>query len=288
MKSNKTCRKRGSIGNVELQQSPNDTVSVAALFDTENSEASRFESKCTSNEPQTKRLGSRTPAPCFNRNGVRGIYTLLPEQPFSYKPFNYARLRNGFYLMKVAKTDELVRYTYTEMGCIVRTVLFMYAFEHSPDCSMLELIHREEPYDFDEKTLQQRLIQNRGPMPLDYDIASRLLDECFGENFSTVVAFQVKNVLNEYNRTWRYSVCGAPIHIPSNYDYVLLHRFVNVPLCMYTDSTLFVNTNLRDNKILLQSNPKRFDSLRLRTLEEKYVRKSGNVPQTQFDAAPIN
>lgn len=272
-KSNRKYRKskqpnKRASRNAVFEQSSTGNASPLALLDTENSEASLFESKCTSDEPQTGRLSVRTSTPCFNRNGVRGIYTLFPTAPLNCKPFNYALLRNGFYLMKVAKTDEKVRYTYTEMNSIVRCLLFVYAFDHSPRCSMLEMIHSTEPYDMDEKELQERIIRNRGPRPLDFEIARLLLDECFGENFSTVTACQVKNVVQEYKRDWRYSVCGAPVRVPSNLDFVLLQRFVNAPLSLYTDSTLFVNTNLRDNKILLQNNPKRLDNISFHRLEE--------------------
>lgn len=245
-----------------LEQLPDDP---SAPSDTESA---KLESQCSCDLPQT---GSRTIrfTACCNRNGVRGIYTLCPTEPTTCRRNNWCRMRNGFYLLKTAKTDEKVRYTYSEMTAIVRTVLFMYAFDHAPSCSMLELINSDEPYELDEDRLLRRLMDNRGPRELCLETIRALLDELFGENFTTVTALQVNGVYHEYKRVWRYAVCGVSFLVPSSADYVLLQRFVNAPLASYTDATLFVNTNLNDHQIMLQSNPKRLDRLRFHSLLAK-------------------
>lgn len=201
-------------------------------------------------------------------NSARFIYTISTEAPpplssssndqnQSVPPNHYAKLHNGFYLKKEARSDEKVRYTEGDIHAIVRTVLFIYIFECEPDNSLLEIIntgqvHYTLPDDF------------RQVNDLNIEIAKNLLDRMFGEGFALVARRVLNKCLLEYNNSWQYYPFSTKLNLPSAQDIVKMARFVNASMSAYSSTTLFLSENTTDNKIPLQSNIKY-----LRTIEPK-------------------
>jgi hypothetical protein len=198
-------------------------------------------------------------------NGVRLIYTISENEPTSTKKF--AKLVNGLYLYKVSRTDELLRYTETDMKKIVRVILFTYVFRISPNESIMDLINTGK---FDSPINEEEL-DRITCQELTSEIANYVLDSTLGANFSTVAKFSVVSVMNEYMTKWRYFVVGCPVSAPSVDDYIRLFRFVNVPLAFYTPATKFINTNMTDHKIPLQGTTKELD-LSITKHKNKYIK----------------
>lgn len=184
-------------------------------------------------------------------NSVRLIYTLLSLRPTGIP---HCELSNGFYLAKVARSDERLRFTETDMSSIVRTILFMYAFDVTPKDSMLDMINHGSMSE-----ITHRDIRRRTPKPLSLSTARRLLDSLFGEHFATVVRRAVYRTLCEYMREWRYFGVGIAIRVPSVNDFIKIYRFVNIISPKYSDATNFINNNVRDNKVCLQTAKKRLN-----------------------------
>lgn len=198
-------------------------------------------------------------------NGVRSIYTISEHEPKNTTGA-FAKLINGLYFYKVARSDELMRYTETDVRTIIRVILFVYVFSISPNESIIELINTGtfsrwiEEEDIDQIVCQE----------LTLEIASYILDATLGENFSTVAKHSVALVFEEYMLRWRYFQTGYSVNAPSADDYIRVFRFVNVPLATYTPATRFVNTNTHDHRILLQGTVKSLDC-------DSDVRKTGRM-----------
>lgn len=160
-------------------------------------------------------------------------------------------LKNGFYFTKEARSDEKVRYTETDISCIVRTILFMYVFQVSTSDSLLDIINNGDVrYTFTEFKFVNVLTT---------DIAKRLLDSLFGDGFSFIIKRVLSKYLIEYNRIWRNYPYINSIQLPSASDYLKLVRFVNASQCQYSTATQFILSNSQDHKIPLQSNVKFLD-----------------------------
>ena len=187
-------------------------------------------------------------------NGVRSIYTISEYEP-KIKTCKFAKLINGLYFYKVARSDELLRYTETDVRTIIRVILFTYVFSISPDESIIELINTGTFTDgVDKENLNSIVCQE-----LTLEIANYILDATLGENFSSVAKHSVALVFEEYMTRWRYFQMGCSVSTPSADDYIRLFRFVNVPLVGYTPATKFINYNTHDHKILLQGTVKVLD-----------------------------
>lgn len=185
-------------------------------------------------------------------NNMRLIYTMFRDKPNTL----CCKLHNGFYLAKVSRSDDLLRFTETDMHSIVRSVLFMYAFEVSPRDSMLDMINTGQ-------SMQIKIddIEITRPKLLTARIIRYVLDTLFGKNFTMITRHAVSKVMLEYMREWRYFVVGTPIRVPSANDFIKIYRFANVVSPRYSDVTHFINTNLDDHKVFLQTAVKRLDRL---------------------------
>lgn len=184
-------------------------------------------------------------------NSVRLIYTLLNLRPTDIP---HCELSNGFYFAKVTRSDERLRFTETDMSSIVRTILFMYAFDVTPKNSMLDMINHG-----DVSEITRRDIKRHTPKSLSLSTARLLLDSLFGEHFATVARRAVYRTLCEYMREWRYFGVGATIRVPSANDFIKIYRFVNIISPKYSDVTNFINNNIKDNKMYLQTANKRLN-----------------------------
>lgn len=161
----------------------------------------------------------------------------------------YAKLNNGFYFKKVARSDEKVRYTETDIHSIVRTVLFMHVFECEPDNSLLDIINSGDvSYKLDPDFRQRN--------QLTLQDVKELLDQLFGENFAMVVRRVVSKCMLEYNNIWKYYPFVSNLRLPSAQDIVKLARFVNASMSVFSGTTLFLLENSTDNRIPLQGNIK--------------------------------
>lgn len=193
-------------------------------------------------------------------NSARFIYTISTDVPPSSTTantstvvkthHNYAKLHNGFYLKKEARSDEKVRYTESDLHAIVRTVLFIYTFECEPVDSLLEIVNSGQvrysiPADF------------RQVNDLNIKIAKDILDRVFGEGFATVTRRVINKCLLEYHNVWQYYPFSMNLKLPSAQDIVKMARFVNASMSTYSSTTLFLLDNTSDNKIPQQSNIKR-------------------------------
>lgn len=185
-------------------------------------------------------------------NGARLIYTLNDRPPTVHN--TYCLLKNGYYFMKEARSDEKLRYTESEIRSIVRTVTFMYVFDNGPRESMLELINSGEPY-----TARRSALETNRLNELDVNSLAELLDRLFGTGFSVVARHSVTHVYTEYMYDWRYYLYGQSVSMPSTDDFVRVSRFVNVPSCRYSSSTDFINDNVTDHRVPLQNNEKMLD-----------------------------
>lgn len=185
-------------------------------------------------------------------NSVRLIYTMFRDKPNTL----CCKLHNGFYLAKVSRSDGLLRFTETDMHSIVRSVLFMHAFEVSTSDSMLDMINTGQ-----SKQIKIDDIEITRPKPLTLRTARYVLDTLFGKNFTMITRHAVNKVMLEYMREWRYFVVGTPIRVPSANDFIKIYRFANVVSPCYSDVTAFINTNIDDHKVFLQTAVKRLDRL---------------------------
>lgn len=186
-------------------------------------------------------------------NSVRLIYTLSRHPP----KYRYCLLKTGFYLAKVPRSDELMRFTETDMFAIVRTMLFVHVFGVTATDPMLDMINSGHMRDIANETLFAQT-----PKPLTVKLACAILDSLFGENFSTIVRRPVRRVMLEYTQIWRYFKVGVTISLPSTSDFIKIYRFGNVISPEYSDATAFVNNNLLDHKVFLQGAVKRLDCKR--------------------------
>lgn len=186
-------------------------------------------------------------------NSARFIYTISSTKPSLKNKYNRdipsCHLRNGFYLTKEARSDEKVRYTETDITCIVRTVLFIHVFEISPENSLIEIVNSGQvSYNLE----REFRIKNELNMP----IIKKLLDLLFGDGFSFIVRRVIAKCFHEYNNVWRNYPYRNAILMPSAMDYLKLARFVNASLSRYTCPTKFILSNMNDHKISLQNNIK--------------------------------
>lgn len=191
-------------------------------------------------------------------NSARFIYTISTEVPPSVnnttttndKTRNvYAKLHNGFYLKKEARSDEKVRYTENDLFAIVRTVLFIYTFECEPDNSLLEIVNSGQVHYALSDDFRQ-------VNDLNIQIAKDIVDRVFGEGVALVVRRVLNKCLLEYHDIWQYYPFATNLKLPSAQDIVKMARFVNASMSTYSSTTLFLLENTTDNKIPLQSNCK--------------------------------
>lgn len=91
------------------------------------------------------------------------------------------------------------------------------------------------------------------PKLLTVRVASYVLDQLFGRNFSVIVRRLVRIVVMEYMEIWRYYNVGMSVKYPSAQDFVKIYRFINVVAPTYSAPTMFINTNIYDRKIPLQN-----------------------------------
>lgn len=192
-------------------------------------------------------------------NTARFIYTISTEAPVKtsnaeeLKNRNYARLKNGFYFRKASRSDEKVRYTETDIYSIVRTVLFIYAFECEPEDSLLEIINTGSL----EYTLSDNFHQVN---ELNIQIAKDILDHVFGKGFALVARRVVHRCLTEYHTIWQYYPFIGKLKLPSAMDIVKMARFMNASMSVYSSTTMFILENATDHRIPLQNNIKNFRS----------------------------
>lgn len=195
-------------------------------------------------------------------NTARFIYTISLKEPLSidnsieptsetnnYNQKAFAKLKNGLYFTKEARSDEKVRYTETDIFAIIRTILFIYTFECEPENSLIEIIN--------SGTVEYNLSANFQQINrLNIQIAKDILDNLFGERFTFITRRMVIKCLNEYYKIWQYYPFIQNIHCPSAQDIVKLARFVNASMATYSSNTLFLLENSTDNRLPLQSNTK--------------------------------
>lgn len=159
------------------------------------------------------------------------------------------KLKTNYYLTKVARSDEKIRYTETDMYSLVRTVLFMYCYQISPQESLNEIINTGNiTYDYNliPHNLQLLTLKN----------AVELLNQLFGDNFANVVSRMVIKCIDEYNYSWRLYPYNSKILFPSALDFIKLARFMNITTFKYSKATQLMLNNSLDHKIPLQSNIK--------------------------------
>lgn len=191
------------------------------------------------------RENKRRAARAEQANSVRLIYTMSRTRP---KTLLHCHLVNGFYFSKIPRTDERLRFVEREMQSIIRTVLFMYVFETGTKTELIDLINRgEELHEISEQDMRKT------PKPLSVRVASHVLDQLFGRNFSVIVRRLVRIVVMEYMEVWRYYNVGVSVKYPSVQDFVKIYRFINVVAPTYSTPTMFINTNVHDRKIPLQN-----------------------------------
>lgn len=176
-----------------------------------------------------------------------GISTTLPMSNSIQR--RYCKLNSNYYLLKAPRSDEKIRYTESDMYSIVRTVLFMYCYEMSPNESLNEIINTGEiSFDFNQTPNYIKT--------LNMSIMIQLLDSLFGNNFSYVVGRVLIKCLDEYNHSWRFYPYMSKIILPSARDFVKLARFMNITTFKYSKVTQFILNNSMDHKVPLQNNIK--------------------------------
>jgi len=177
--------------------------------------------------------------------------TIRSEQDHNHNHYQqkYCKLKTNYYLSKVPRSDEKIRYTETDMYSMVRTVLFMYCYEMTPQESLNEIINTGE-ITFDMATLPKQI------KLLNMTIITELLDSLFGENFSHVIGRVLIKCLDEYRNFWRFYPYIPKITFPSALDFVKMSRFMNITMFKYSQVTQFMLNNTMDHKIPMQNNVK--------------------------------
>lgn len=189
--------------------------------------------------------------PQNQHNGTRLNYIMSERRPVSENVTVHCRLRgNGFYFFRATRTDGQLRYSETQMRSLVRTVLFLHVFSASPRESMIELL-----VDGAHATH----VRDRRIVRADIGISDviRLMDDTFGDGFSSVARNAVIGAYNEYATRWRYHCVGAvDVRTPHALDYAFLNKFANASQTRHSDAVQFVNDNTTDRRVLLQGNVK--------------------------------
>lgn len=187
-------------------------------------------------------------------NSARYIYTLHETLETVRKGEPYCKLRNSphFYLTKEARSDEKIRFTENYMTSVVRTILFMHAFDTVPENPIDDILYKGVVWYAD--TAPTELVN-----PLHSLVECALiLDTLLGEGFSTVCRRPLSEVYNRcWAKEWKYSDYYKQVQMPSALDYVRLIRLVNVTYASHTDCTMFATRNATDLNIKLQQNCKR-------------------------------
>lgn len=222
-------------------------------------------------------------------NTARFIYTINRPEDLAERRDEigeYARLKNGNILTKVARSDEKVRITEGDMFAICRTTLFMYVFDWDPLLSSADIINtgniglpsdvktdlkfktdtatpieyhdggddagtnNKIKYDSGEdKNLVVAPIQRPYPRLMDVPVMRQLIDNTFGEGMARVARRVLCKCWSEYTTVWRL----YPFHpkkrlvYPSAWDCVRLIRFVNATATRYSPVTMFLLENSTDN-----------------------------------------
>lgn len=155
-----------------------------------------------------------------------------------------------FYFSKESRSDEKIRYTETDMYSIVRTILFMHAFQIAPNESIVEIINTGQ--------VSHCEMAPNGSVVADLSVQTivELLDSMFGAGFATVVKRVAGKCYTEYSTVWKFYPYISNIKCPSASDYINLYRFVNASTCEYSACERFITTNTSDHKIPLQENKK--------------------------------
>lgn len=174
-------------------------------------------------------------------NTARFIYTISASKPSMKNKNNehlpVCHLKNGFYFTKESRSDEKVRYTETDIECVVRTVMFMHVFEVSTENSLIEIITTGQcTYDFEHADLMPK-------NELNARVVVELLDTLFGDNFATIVRRVISKCMQEYNMLWRNYPYTTNVKVPCALDYLKLARFVNMSLSCYAEPTLYILDN---------------------------------------------
>lgn len=162
---------------------------------------------------------------------------------------SYCQLVNGYYFTKEARSDEKLRYTESDMTAIVRTVIFMLAFQVAPQSSLLDIIN-DGQVNFDIDYL-------RVDSTLKLSDMVELLDDLFGKGFSQIVKRPITQIYAQYMQSWQYYPFIGAIPLPSALDYAKLARFINAPSSRYSEPTQFMLNNVKDHRIPLQGSIKR-------------------------------
>lgn len=183
-------------------------------------------------------------------NGSRLIYTINDyiEADTTNTVSEWCYLKNGFCFTKVARSDEKVRYTESDMHAIIRTVLFIEVFRIGPNETLLELINTGQvsyPSNIDYRARRLTLRNAR-----------KLLDSLFGDQFSVVVRRVLLICYHEYQTKWQYYPFVSSVAAPSASDVIKMCRFVNATTSRYSNPTQFLVNNSVDHKIYLQSQVK--------------------------------
>ncbi|AUQ43993.1 putative gp61-like protein [Esparto virus] len=244
-----TLKRHDSIANVYLPTTSTTDTCTTTITKTSNITTIPTTNKCKSSENlanDTKISNNQnTPhlLPSTTASAIQ-ISSNILRQP-------YCKLKNGFYLTKVARSDEKIRYTETDMYSMVRTVLFIHCYGITPMESLTQIINTGE-ITFECDDFPNQLRQN-----LTLGIAVQLLDMLFGDGFSTVVSRMVIKCMQEYNCVWRYYPYNSRITCPSALDFIKLARFINTSTFQYSKSTQFMLNNTCDHRIPLQNTIKR-------------------------------
>ena len=185
----------------------------------------------------------------YQANSARFIYTVNDYIP-EIEGIQSCILKNGYYFTKVAKSDEKVFFTETNMFSIIRTVLFMHIFQLGPSDSIIDIINSGEVhYEFPDKDYVR-------VKRIDFANAITILDELFGTGFSHVTRRVLNKWYLEYKTSWEYFPFVAAVKLPCADDYGKLARFVNLSTSKHNETTQFILGNDKDNRYWLQNNTK--------------------------------
>lgn len=164
--------------------------------------------------------------------------------------------RASLFLRREVRTDEKLRYTESELGAVIRTVLFTYVFGRQVRrCDSLGRIVRTGHV--------RHRVGGSGDIRRDVTLGTvvALLDGLFGEGFSAVARHSVAHYYDVYRSVWRYHGCGQTAHragiqdrtqLPSAADYLAMARFAKAQTVQYAPCVGFLVRSTIDHRAPLQ------------------------------------
>lgn len=149
-------------------------------------------------------------------NTQRFVYTITKKL---HK--NSIKLNTGVYFSKMSRSDELIKYTESNMESIVKVLLYFILQYNYTNVSILHFVN--------------------------------MVDKLFGYGFCMIIRRPIQIVFENYRLT---NLSRMTLFVPSELQFLMLNNFIWNTYTSYSFNDAFILQNSNDHKKQIQSNSK--------------------------------